>query len=104
MMKFFYLTLSNADQAKQISIELIEKHIAACTNYWPMQSVYRWQGEIRVDSEVVLIIKTKSHQRQAIEAVIRRHIDYTNCIAEIDVSSVNESYLQWLNREVDAAR
>lgn len=100
-MKMFYITLRDVEQAQKISQALIENRIAACTNWWPMQSCYRWEGKICFDNEVVMIVKTKAHQRTAIEAVVAEHLDYINCIAEIDVASVNKDYAQWLDAEAN---
>lgn len=100
MLKLFYVTLNDEQQAKAISLELLEKQIAACTNWFPIRSAYRWQGKIECDQEVVLIIKTQANKRKDIETVIKQHIDFTNLIAEIPVESTNSDYLQWLNQEV----
>jgi periplasmic divalent cation tolerance protein len=98
-MKMFYVTLNNETEAKTISYELLEKQLAVCTNWFPIQCVYRWQGEIKQGSEVVLIIKTVDDMRSGIEATIARHIHYTNFIAELDVNSVNDGFSQWLGNE-----
>ncbi len=99
-MKMYYVTLNNAEEAKKISLSLLEKQLAVCTNMFPITCAYRWQGEIKQEAEVVLIIKTKEGMRTDIESVIKQNINYTNFIAEIDVKSVNDNFLQWLNNEV----
>lgn len=99
-MKMFYVTLNGQEEAVAVSRELLEKQLAVCTNWFPISCAYRWEGEIREGSEVVLIIKTVKNMRQAIEAVIARHINYTNFIAELDVDSINNGFLQWLGKEV----
>jgi periplasmic divalent cation tolerance protein len=102
-MRIFYVTLNNADEARQISRHLLEQHLAACTNWFPITSTYWWEERILEEAETVLIIKTRAGYRGAIEEVIRQHISFTNFIGEIPVESVNESYLQWLNAEVPLA-
>lgn len=99
-MKLFYVTLNTAEEAKTISLALLEKRLAACTNAFPINSTYRWEGEIRQETEIVLIIKTQDGLREKIEKLIQEHISYTNFIAEITVNSVNSGYLQWLKGEV----
>jgi periplasmic divalent cation tolerance protein len=100
-MKFFYVTLNNDEEAKKISLALLEKHIAICTNWFPINCCYRWEGEIVQEAEYVMIIKTKEDKRSDIEKVIGENIDYLNCIAEIDVKSINEKYGSWLASEVE---
>jgi len=99
-MKMYYITLNNPDEAKVISYELLEKRLAVCTNWFPMSCAYRWQGEIKQEPEVVLIVKTKDGLRDAIEKVIFQHIKYTNYIAELNINSVNDGFLSWLDAEV----
>lgn len=99
-MKMFYVTLNNNSEANIISRTLLEKQLAVCTNTFPISCMYRWQGEIKEEAEVVLIIKTKDGMRSEIEIVISQFISYTNYIAEINVASVNDKFLNWLNSEV----
>lgn len=99
-MKMYYITLNNNDEAQTISHALLEKQLAVCTNWFPITCAYRWQGEIKQGTEVVLIVKTQNNMRNAIEAVITRHINYNNYIAELDISSINDNFLNWLNAEI----
>ena len=99
-MKIFYITLNSNDDAKKISKILLENRIAVCTNWFPIQCAYRWQGEIKQGEEVVLIVKTTENRRADIEKVIASHIGYTNFIAELNVQSVNEPFAAWLKAEV----
>lgn len=99
-MKMYYVTLNNQDEAKTLSHLLLEKQLAVCTNWFPISCAYKWEGEIKNGSEIVLIIKTKNNLREKIEKEISKLIHYTNYIAEIDVHSVNHSFLNWLDSEV----
>lgn len=99
-MKLFYITLNNDVEAKAISLDLIENNIAVCTNWFPINCMYRWEGEIVHEGELVMIIKSIEGKRKDIEATIAKHIDYLNCIAEIDVKSINEKYGNWLTSVV----
>jgi periplasmic divalent cation tolerance protein len=99
-MKMYYITLKNQDEAKKISFDLLERRLAVCTNWFPMTCAYRWQGEIKEESEIVLIIQTESDMREEIEKVISQHITYTNIIAELNVHSMNASFLKWFDAEV----
>lgn len=99
-MKMYYITLNTPEVAKTISDALLEKRLAVCTNWFPISSAYRWQGEIKHEQECILIVKTKGGLREEIEKVVSQHINYTNYIAEIDVASVNAEYLKYLDTEV----
>jgi len=103
-MKIFYVTLNNASEANQISVDLLEKRLAVCTNVFPITCTYRWEGEIKQEPEVVLIIKTMEGLRDEIEAVIHQHISYTNFIAELEVQSINTAFMAWLTAEVQKGK
>ena len=95
-MRIYYVTLNTADEARQISRVLLEKQFAVCTNWFPITCAYRWVGKTVEEAETVLLVKTQSGYRSAVEQVIREQISYTNFIAEIAPESVNESFLKWL--------
>lgn len=99
-MKIYYITLNTPEEAQKISHALLKGQIAVCTNWFPIDCAYRWEGEIIQESEVILIVKTREGFREAIEKIISEHITYLNCIAELDVQSINKSYLNWLNAEI----
>jgi periplasmic divalent cation tolerance protein len=99
-MKMYYITLNTQEEARTISHELLETRLAVYTNWFPMTCAYRWQGEIKDKQEVVLIVQTNRGLREEIEQVIFQHINYTNAIAELDVRSINKSFLQWLDAEI----
>ncbi|HEY9611675.1 divalent-cation tolerance protein CutA [Allocoleopsis sp.] len=99
-MKLYYITLNTSEEASRISKALLEQQLAVCTNWFPITCAYRWEGKIIEEPEIVLIVKTQAGYREAIEQVIRQHINYTNLIAELYSESVNEGFLNWLNTEV----
>ncbi|MEA5420557.1 divalent-cation tolerance protein CutA [Spirulina sp. CCNP1310] len=99
-MRLYYVTLNTAAEAEAISRALLRANLALCTNWFPIHCAYRWEGEIRTEPETVLIIKTQAGYRDRLEAVIRAHIDYTNCIVELEPTGVNPGFLDWLNREI----
>lgn len=101
-MKLYYVTLNTLDEAQKIGRALLEQQLAVCVNWFPITCAYRWEGEINQEPEVVLLVKTQSGLQGEIEKVICEHISYTNFIAEISPSYVNQSFLGWLNQEVPA--
>jgi len=99
-MKIYYVTLNNSEEARKISGALLEKKLAVCTNWFPITCAYCWEGEIKEEPELVLIIKTQAGYKQEIENVIQQYITYTNFIAEISPTGVNQGFLDWLTVEV----
>ncbi len=99
-MKLYYITLNTDEEARSIGRSLLEKQLAVCVNWFPITCAYRWEGDIVEEPEVVLIVKTRDGYREKIEKTLREMITYSNFVAEITPSEVNESFLSWLDREV----
>lgn len=68
-------TMPDQNRAQALASHLVDSAMAACINILPqMVSVYRWQGELKIDHEQMLVIKTTRAQYPALEAAIRdRH-------------------------------
>ncbi|MCX7926293.1 MAG: divalent cation tolerance protein CutA [Fimbriimonadales bacterium] len=95
----YYLTCSTPEEAQVVANDLLRQKIAVCTNWFPITCAYLWEGEIQQEAETVLIVKARAGRREAIEQVVRRHIDYTQFIGELPLASVNEAFATWLDRE-----
>jgi periplasmic divalent cation tolerance protein len=49
-----YTTLSDKDAARKIARIMVEERLAACANFFRIDSVYRWEGEIEIGSSEYL--------------------------------------------------
>ena len=84
--------------AAQLARTLVDEQLAACVNVLPpMQSVYRWQGQVHVDDERQLVIKTSASRIEALERRVRALHPYD--VPEwlvLDVAGGSPAYLDWL--------
>lgn len=96
-MKIYYITLNTSEEASKISRALLEQKLAVCTNWFPITCAYNWEGKIIEEPEVVLMVKTQSGYKDKIEQVVRQHITYTNFIAELSPTSINQGFQDWLD-------
>jgi len=81
---------------------LVEEQLAACVNIIPgVTSVYRWEGEIRADSEALAVIKTTEDCVQAARLrVAELHpYDVPEFVA-LEVVEGSPAYLQWVRESV----
>ncbi|MDH4023340.1 MAG: divalent-cation tolerance protein CutA, partial [Gammaproteobacteria bacterium] len=63
--------------AAGIATALLAAGLAACVNCVSgIRSMYRWEGEIRDDTEVLLVIKTRAARYAALEATLRAQHPY----------------------------
>ncbi|MCB1232121.1 MAG: divalent-cation tolerance protein CutA [Verrucomicrobiae bacterium] len=92
-------TFPNAEEARQIGTQLIELQVAACVNLIPqIESIYRWKGEIKQESEVMAVIKTTMNNYAEIEARIRELHPYdTPEVIAVPIERGATSYLNWIS-------
>lgn len=97
-----YITAPDRETALSIAQVVVEERLAACANLLDgMTSVYRWEGEIRNDSETVLILKTVQSQLQRLtKRVIELHPYDVPCVMALPVVEGSATYLSWVRDEV----
>ncbi len=96
-----FVTAPDEGNAVRIARELVARKLAACVNVVRgVRSIYRWEGEVRDDAEVLLIAKTVATRVEALEAALADLHPYAvpECIA-IAPASVEAKYLAWLRAE-----
>jgi len=99
-MVILYITLNTEQEARTVARALLEKRLAVCTNWFPITCAYRWKGDIVEEAETVLIVKTLPELYESVVAEVRRHISYTNFIAQIDVPKINSEFACWIEEEL----
>ena len=77
---------------------LVEERLAACVNLLPpMESVYRWEGEIEVETERQVIIKTsKDRIADLWERLRELHPYETPEFVVLTISDGSDAYLRWV--------
>ena len=93
------ITTVNVTDAERIARALLEEKSAACCNIISgVRSMYRWEGKIADDSEILLVIKSRSGLFDQIKATVAALHSYaTPEIIALPVIAGSEAYLQWLN-------
>jgi periplasmic divalent cation tolerance protein len=100
--KIVFTTTSSKEEAEQIAHALVERRFAACVNITgPIQSVYRWKGEVESSAEWLLIIKTVAGAFEHVRDTIRELHSYElpECI-EVPIESGSADYLKWIEENV----
>ena len=92
------MTTASGDQAAAaLARALVEEGLAACVSRVPVVSVYRWQGRICEEGEVMLVVKTSASRLVEVERRIGELHDY-ECpeILAVAPEHVEARYLEWL--------
>jgi periplasmic divalent cation tolerance protein len=94
--------LGNEADARTLVSALLEDRLIACgTLLAGARSIYRWEGTIREESEVVVVLKTDVTKWDALRsAVERRHPYQVPELLAMPVTHGLERYLSWLTSEV----
>ncbi len=81
---------------------LVDRELAACVQALPaVQSVYRWKGEVCIDEESLLIIKTTSDLKDEVKKAIEENHPYeVPEFVVIEAADVSEKYATWLRGNV----
>lgn len=90
--------IPNIENAKLIAYNLIKEKLAACVNIIPnVISVYEWKDRIEEENEVTILIKSQSSLLDEVELnILKSHPYEIPEIIQLDVSSSNEDYYNWL--------
>ncbi len=97
-----FITCPNEESANKLADLLIANHLAACVNIVPgLTSVYRWQGEVCRDSELLLIVKTRKERRAAIASLLEESHPYSEPeLIFLPITSGSQGYLDWVSKHV----
>jgi periplasmic divalent cation tolerance protein len=94
-------SLPNGEAAKVLAKQVIDAHLAACAQIQTgVQSIYRWEGRLCEEQEVLLVAKTTAEQWPAISAFIKQNHPYD--VPEIIAQPITHSdtdYAQWVIAE-----
>jgi periplasmic divalent cation tolerance protein len=96
------MTAGSVDEANRLADMLVDKRLAACVQIMPeMESVYRWQGKVERQREVLLVAKTLSSKFAELEReVVKLHSYETPEIVAFPLTAGSAPYLEWLSANV----
>ena len=92
-------TCPSQEVGEKLGNALVEERLAACANIIPgLTSIYRWEGKICRDAEVLLLIKTR---RMRVPALTRRvkalHPYSVPEVIALPLVGGSASYLSWVH-------
>ena len=93
-------TVDSAEAAESLARGIVEARLGACVQIVPIRSVYRWDGEVRVDAEWQCVVKTSALRVD--ELVTHIKANHTYDVPEVVVTPVtggNDEYLTWVSEE-----
>ncbi len=92
------VTAKSVDEAQTIGYALVDEQLAACVNIlFAVRSIFRWEGEVQKEHEVMMIIKTR---RDLFEELSRRITELHSYdvpeIVALSIEAGSQAYLNWM--------
>ncbi len=98
-----FITAGSAEEAERIARRLVEERLAACVNVVPgVTSIYRWEGRVHRDAEVLLIAKTvEANLPKVVRRVKELHSYDVPEVLAVSAVGGSPEYLAWLADSVE---
>jgi len=95
------ITASKEEEAANIAKEIVGAGLAGCVNIInDLRSIYRWQGKIEDENEVLMIVKTRKELfGNLVEKVKGLHSYSVPEIIALPIVEGSRDYLKWLEDE-----
>ena len=94
-----YVTCKDEKEAVKISKHLLKKRLIACSNMFPIKSMYWWDKKVVNDDEIILLAKTANKNYEKIKKEVKKLHSYdVPCILKFNVEA-NKEYGNWVKEE-----
>jgi periplasmic divalent cation tolerance protein len=92
------MTAPNGDVAAQIARPLIEEGLVACVNIVPgLRSIYRWEGKLCDEAEVLCLCKTRASLFEMVrDRIASLHPYSVPEIIAVPLAQGSAAYLAWV--------
>ena len=96
-----FTTLASVDEAVTLVRSLLDRRLIACGNILPGgRSIYRWEGKVADEQEVIVLLKTRASRVEALEMAFGELHPYkVPELLALPVSAGLHKYLEWIDDE-----
>lgn len=93
-----YCTCPDESVGHSIASRIVEKGLAGCVNIVPgLTSIYKWEGEMKSGTEILLLIKTPADRCAALTRELTDIHPYELPeIIAVPITSGHQPYLDWI--------
>ena len=100
-----HITVPDREKAALIARALVNERLAACVNIvGGVRSIYRWEGQVEEEDEVLCLVKTRPELLKAVCArVTALHSHDVPEILAFEVADGSAAYLEWLQAATEPA-
>ena len=96
------VTAGGRDDAERLGEALVAERLAGSCSVVPMvHSFYYWEGQLKRESEALLLVKTVRSRAAAVQEFLRSHHEYeVPEILEIAIDGASPADVRWLADQV----
>jgi periplasmic divalent cation tolerance protein len=100
-----FTTVASDEEAVTLIRALLDRRLIACGTLFPgARSLYRWQGKIADEREVVVMLKTRSARLDTLrDSFNELHPYKLSELLALPVEAGLDKYLEWINGETTLA-
>ena len=96
-------TVASRAEAQSLAQALVQRRLAACAQITQIDSIYRWQGQVRSDAECRIIIKTtRERYAQVEQAILEMHSYELPAIHAVAFDAIHAPYGEWIAQSCEA--
>jgi len=95
-------TVGSREEAERLATSLVEQRLAGCVQVeGPIMSVYRWEGEVRQETEWRCLCKTRHDLFAPLETALRAIHPYAvPQILAVPIVEAHAPYRAWLEEQL----
>ena len=93
-----FITTNTIESATNLAKGLVENELAACVNIIPgVTSIYKWEGQLNQDQELILMVKTRMELVDRLTEWIKNNHHYS-CpeVISLPILSGNQAYFDFV--------
>ena len=98
-----FTTFANAEDAARVVRVLVEERLIACGNLLPgVRSLYRWEGAVADQAEVMVLMKTRKQDWAALISRLHELHPYdTPELVAVRIAAGAPKYMAWLEAALE---
>jgi periplasmic divalent cation tolerance protein len=101
-MVFIYTTCENEQEAERLAKLILDNKLGACVDYWAVNSMYHWEGELKKLSQIMILITTLESKLEDVNEIISKNHTYSvPLIAGVDIRRMNRAYKTWMGGQIE---
>ncbi len=93
-------TVADSATARTLARSLISQRLVACATLVPVESIYRWEGDVEEAAEIQLILKTDSAGVSGVREAIEQSHPYDLPEVLVLDAGASAAYGAWVAAEV----